>query len=80
MVIYDNHYAMAAQLGQIINNPEYPASSPYQYTLTTFGKYMTPVYSEFNSTSRVSIEITGRSNEKVGRSQVLAERNDDGIG
>lgn len=56
--IYDNHYAMAAQLGQIINNPEYPASSPYQYTMTTFGKYMTPVYSEFNSTSRVSIEIT----------------------
>lgn len=61
--IYDNHYAMAAQLGQIINNPDYPSSSPYQYTLTTFGKYMTPVYSELNSTSRVSIEITDYVND-----------------
>ena len=54
--IYDNHYAMAVQLGQIINNTD--PTSQYQYTMTTFGKYMTPVYSEFNSTSRVSIEIT----------------------
>ncbi len=52
--VYDNHYAMGIQFGQIT-----PAnSSEYLFSLETFGKYITPVYSSFNSTSKVSIELT----------------------
>ena len=52
--IYDNHYAMAVQFGQIVASGS--ADSPF--TLNTFGKYVTPVFSSFNSTSKVTVELT----------------------
>ncbi len=57
MFVYDNHYAMGIQLGQIL--PEDPTTSGgYYFTMASFGKYVTPVYSSFNSTSKVTIELT----------------------
>ena len=53
--IYDNHYAMGVQTGQIVKAPE---GSEYTFSLYTFGKYITPVYSTYNSTSIVSVELT----------------------
>lgn len=53
--IYDNHYAMAMQLGQIVKAD---ASSGYTFTMKTFGSYLTPIYSSYNSTSMVSVELT----------------------
>lgn len=53
--IYDNHYAMGVQVGQIV--PTEPGSE-YTFTMNTFGKYVTPIYSSFNSTSKVTIELT----------------------
>ena len=53
--VYDNHYAMGIQFGQIIEAEE---DSEYTFTLQSFGKYVTPVYSSFNSTSIVSVELT----------------------
>ena len=53
--IYDNHYAMGVQTGQIV--PADPGSE-YTFQMNSFGKYVTPVYSSFNSTSLVTIELT----------------------
>lgn len=49
--IYDNHYAMAVQAGQVTMGDS-------GFMLSSFGKYLTPVYSSFNSTSVVTIELT----------------------
>ena len=54
--VYDNHYAMGVQVGQITKNKD--EDSGYDFAMDTFGKYVTPVYSSFNSTSTVSIELT----------------------
>lgn len=54
--VYDNHYAMGVQVGQITKNTD--EESGYDFAMDTFGKYITPVYSSFNSTSTVSIELT----------------------
>lgn len=53
--VYDNHYAMGVSFGQIV--PADP-SSGYTFSMKSFGKYITPVYSTFNSTSVVTIELT----------------------
>ena len=53
--IYDNHYAMGVQIGQIKPAEE---NSDYTFMMSTFGKYITPVYSSYNSTSKVTIELT----------------------
>ena len=58
--VYDNHYAMGLQLGQITKAAE---GSQYMFDMTTFGKYITPVYSSFNSTSKVTIELTDYIND-----------------
>ena len=52
--IYDNHYAMGALIGQttLADDPD------YIFSLNSFGKYVTPVYSSFNSTSTISVELT----------------------
>lgn len=52
--IYDNHYAMGVMFGQIVASTE----PNYVYSLTSFGKYVTPVYSSYNSTSKVTVELT----------------------
>lgn len=54
--VYDNHYAMGLQLGQIV--PEDDPNSNYTFKMKGFGKYVTPVYSSFNSTSVVTVELT----------------------
>lgn len=54
--VYDNHYAMALQYGRVYMDEG-------RLTLASMGKYMTPVYSTFNSTSVVTIELTDYINE-----------------
>ena len=53
--IYDNHFTMASQLGYIamdtVDGEETPA-------MKVFSKYMTPVYSQRNSTTYVTFELT----------------------
>ncbi len=50
--VYDNHYSMCLQMGYIkINDSN-------EYEVVAFDKYMTPVYSEVNSTSTVIYELT----------------------
>lgn len=63
--VYDNHYSMGMQIGQII-----PSEDPkYLFSMNSFGKYVTPVYSSFNSTSLVTVELTdyvSRIKESIG--------------
>ena len=54
--VYDNHYAMALRSGYVYLNDG-------ALTLSSFGKYMTPVYSSFNSTSVVTVELTDYVND-----------------
>lgn len=54
--VYDNHYAMGLQIGQITINDD--PDSQYTFNMNTFGKYITPVYSSYNATSTVTIELT----------------------
>lgn len=56
--VYDNHYAMALQIGNIVYD-----EAASQFSLNTFDKYITPVYSSFNSTSKVTVELTDYLNE-----------------
>ena len=54
--IYDNHFAMASQLGYVMmeageDGVETPA-------MKTFEQYLTPVYSQRNSTTYVTYELT----------------------
>lgn len=58
--IYDNHYAMGVTFGQIT---ESEPGSEYTFTMNSFGKYITPVYSSFNSTSKVTVELTDYINQ-----------------
>ncbi len=80
--IYDNHYAMAVQFGQITEstNPQ------YRFTMSSFGKYMTPVYSSYNSTSKVTFELTDylaqikesvgiKYNDQTGSSEIVYNNN-----
>ncbi|MBO4262641.1 MAG: leucine-rich repeat protein, partial [Clostridia bacterium] len=53
--VYDNHYSMGISLGQIV--PAAPGSE-YAFELNSFNKYMIPVYSSYNSTSTVTMNIT----------------------
>ena len=52
--IYDNHYAMAVSFGQIVES----TTPGYLFSMNSFGKYLTPVFSSYNSTSKVTIELT----------------------
>ncbi|MBQ7378200.1 MAG: leucine-rich repeat protein [Clostridia bacterium] len=49
--IYDNHYAMGMQAG-------YVGLKESGYIFKSFGKYVTAIYSEYNSTTEVIIELT----------------------
>ena len=51
VAIYDNHYAMSMQ-------PGYVGQTSEGYVLYPFETYVTPVYSEFNSTTYVVYELT----------------------
>ncbi len=52
VAIYDNHYSMALLPGYVGLNEQ------GELDLHAFSKYATPIYSEYNSTSYVEIELT----------------------
>ncbi len=54
--IYDNHYAMAAQLGYVAMGTDEDGNAAAE--MKTFEQYLTPVYSERNSTTTVTYELT----------------------
>ena len=56
IAIYDNHYAMAMQAGYVSAEPN--AQGQLALTLNAFDQYMKAVYSDFNSTSYVTYELT----------------------
>ncbi len=60
IAVFDNHYAMAMQVGNMSINPNYDANDPTSsyYLLNSFNSYLTPIYSERNSTSYVTYELT----------------------
>ena len=51
VAVYDNHYSMALQVGYVKNTSD-------GYMLETFDQYLTPIYSEKNSTTYVIYELT----------------------
>ena len=54
--IYDNHYTMSSQIGYVTTETDSDGNvSP---AMKTFEQYMTPVYSEENSTTKVTYELT----------------------
>ncbi len=56
VMIYDNHYAMSSQIGYITEEEDEEGNiGPAMKTLE---QYMTPVYSERNSTTKVTFELT----------------------
>ncbi len=57
IAVYDNHYAMSMQVGYIRND------STEGLILESFDEYLTPIYSEANSTSYVVYELTDYINE-----------------
>ena len=54
--IYDNHHAMSAQLGYVTNSTD--ADGNAMPEMLSFEQYMTPVYSQRNSTTTVRLELT----------------------
>ena len=54
--IYDNHHAMAAQLGYVGTGTDEEGGAVPE--LFSFEQYMTPVYSEKDSTTTVKFELT----------------------
>ncbi len=54
--IYDNHYAMAAQLGYVTMDTDEEGNE--SSLLKAFEQYLTPVYSKFNDTTYVTFELT----------------------
>ena len=56
MAIYDNHFAMAAQVGCVVTSTDEEGNSVPE--LKNFEQYMTPVYSQRNSTTYVTYELT----------------------
>ncbi len=54
--VYDNHYAMCSQIGYVTEEEDEEGNvGP---AMKTFEQYMTPVYSECNSTTKVTFELT----------------------
>ncbi len=56
VLIYDNHYAMCSQIGYVTTEED--ADGNMAPSMKAFEQYMTPVYSERNSTTRVTYELT----------------------
>ncbi len=54
--IYDNHFAMASQLGYVVQ--EVDENGTATASMKAFNHYMTPVYSERNSVTYVTFELT----------------------
>lgn len=56
VMIYDNHYTMCSQIGYVANGTDEDGNAMPE--LKAFEQYMTPVYSERNSTTKVTFELT----------------------
>ncbi len=56
VMIYDNHYAMSSQIGYVTEEED--ADGNVGPAMKTLEQYMTPVYSERNSTTKVTFELT----------------------
>ncbi len=56
VMIYDNHYAMCSQLGYVTTGTDENGNESPE--MKAFEQYMTPVYSERNSTTKVTYELT----------------------
>ncbi len=56
MSVYDNHYAMCLQMGYVALTQGADGTATYE--VKAFDQYMTPVYSEGNSTTTVVYELT----------------------
>ena len=54
--VYDNHYAMSAQLGYVCTDTDENGNETPM--LKSFEQYMTPVYANRNSTTYVTFELT----------------------
>ena len=54
--IFDNHHAMSAQLGYVVRSTDEEGNEMPE--MLSFEQYMTPVYSQRNSTTVVTIELT----------------------
>lgn len=54
--VYDNHYAMSAQLGYVAQTTD--ENGELTAEMKSFEQYMTPVYSEFNSETYLTFELT----------------------
>lgn len=72
--VYDNHYAMSAQLGYVTKSTDENGDETME--IVTFDNYMTPIYSERNSTTTVKYELTDyiydiKNNAVNGNSFVL---------
>ena len=52
VAVYDNHYSMGAQFGYVA------VDASGEYVFKAFDKYITSIYSDFNSTSYVIYELT----------------------
>ena len=52
VAVYDNHYSMGAQFGYVSVN------SDGEFVFNAFDKYITSIYSDFNSTSYIVYELT----------------------
>ena len=57
MAVYDNHYAMCMQIGTATVDPSV-GEMEYSPKIGMFDRYMTPIYSEANSTTYVVYELT----------------------
>ena len=58
MAIYDNHYSMATHLGYVKSSDLDDDGVDDEYEFVNLEKYMNPVYSNFNSVSYVTYELT----------------------
>ncbi|MBO5417263.1 MAG: leucine-rich repeat protein [Clostridia bacterium] len=56
IAVYDNHYAMCAQLGYIVNSTDENGNAAAE--LKSFEQFMTPIYSKKNATTYVTYELT----------------------
>lgn len=54
--IYDNHFAMAAQLGYVVSDEDEEGNETS--LLKSFEQYLTPIYSKRNDTTYVTFELT----------------------
>ncbi len=56
VLVYDNHYSMSAQLGYVTTATDEEGNPSAE--MKAFEHYMTPIYSDRNSTTRVTFELT----------------------